>query len=174
MIEAVRKKTRELIDRAKQTYKDELAGELEPEHTGEIVAIELETGDYFVGEDEIDAADKARAAGHQGMLYFLACRFSLRSSGDVASPVMQMDGYFNARDEPVVRLDVGSLSVEVLVDTGFDGSLIIPRQYCQQLDLKFEGPEEFQSVTGEVFLASACSMRVDWLGRSIRRTCCDQ
>jgi hypothetical protein len=71
VIEAVRKKTLELIDRAKQTYGDELAGELEPEHTGEIVAIELETGDYFVGEDEIDAADKARAAGHQGMLYFL-------------------------------------------------------------------------------------------------------
>lgn len=71
VIEAVRKKTQELIDRAKQTYRDELAGELEPEHTGEIVAIELETGDYFVGEDEIDAADKARAAGHGGLLYFL-------------------------------------------------------------------------------------------------------
>lgn len=71
VIEAVRKKTLELIDRAKQTSRDELAGELEPEHTGEIVAIELETGDYFVGEDEIEAADKARAAGHQGMLYFL-------------------------------------------------------------------------------------------------------
>ena len=36
-----------------------------------------------------------------------------------------MDGYFNSRNEPVVRLDVGSVSVEVLVDTGFDGSLII-------------------------------------------------
>ena len=71
VIEAVQKKTLELINRAKQTYRDELARELEPEHTGEIVAIELDTGDYFVGEDEIDAANKARAAGHQGMLYFL-------------------------------------------------------------------------------------------------------
>ena len=71
VIEAVRKKTLELIDRAKQTYRDELANELEPEHTGEIVAIELETGDYFVGEDEVHAADKARAAGHDGLLYFL-------------------------------------------------------------------------------------------------------
>lgn len=71
VIEAVRNKTLELIDRAKRTYMEELAGELEPEHTGEIVAIELGTGDYFVGEDEIDAADKARAAGHLGILYFL-------------------------------------------------------------------------------------------------------
>jgi len=60
-----------LIDRAKQTYRDELANKLEPEHLGKMVAIELDTGDYFVGSDEIDAADKARAAGHEGSLYFL-------------------------------------------------------------------------------------------------------
>jgi len=71
VIEAVQKKTVELIDRAKQTYNEDLAGELEPEHIGEIVAIELTTGEHFVGDDEVAAADKARAAGHQGMLYFL-------------------------------------------------------------------------------------------------------
>jgi len=71
VIDAVRKKTLELIDRAKQTYREELAGELEPEHTGDIVAIELGTGGYFVGKDEVEAADKARAAGHRGILYFL-------------------------------------------------------------------------------------------------------
>lgn len=63
--------TLEQIDRAKQTYQHELARKLEPEHTGEIVAIELGTNDYFVGEDEVDAADKARAAGHAGTLFFL-------------------------------------------------------------------------------------------------------
>jgi hypothetical protein len=70
VIEGVRR-TAELIDRAKQNYKDQLALKLEPEHTGDIVAIELETGDYFIGEDEIEAADKARLAGHEGLLYFL-------------------------------------------------------------------------------------------------------
>ena len=63
--------TLELIDRAKQTYLDDLAWKLEPHHKGEIVAIELGTNDYFVGDDELDAADKARAAGHEGLLYFL-------------------------------------------------------------------------------------------------------
>jgi predicted aspartyl protease len=85
-----------------------------------------------------------------------------------------MEGYFNERDEPVVLLDVGSLSIEVLVDTGFGGSLIIPGNIASQLDLKFEGPEEFQSVTGKVFLADAFSMSMDWLGRSIRVPSCDQ
>jgi hypothetical protein len=59
------------IDLAKQRYRDELAPKLEPEHVGEIVAIELGTNDYFIGEDEIEAADKARAAGHEGSLFFL-------------------------------------------------------------------------------------------------------
>jgi len=70
VIEGVQE-TLELIDRAKQAYQDELALKLEPEHTGETIAIELGTNDYFVGDDELDAADKARAAGHAGALFFL-------------------------------------------------------------------------------------------------------
>lgn len=70
VIEAVGK-TLDLIDRAKQTYHEELAPRLEPEHNGAIVAIELGTNDYFVGNDELDAIEKARAAGHEGTLFFL-------------------------------------------------------------------------------------------------------
>lgn len=81
---------------------------------------------------------------------------------------MQIDGYFNLNDEPVVELDVGSSRIEVLVDTGFNGSLIVPSQIANRLALKFEGPEEFQSVTGEVFLADAFSVEVDWIGKRIR------
>ncbi len=63
--------TLELIDRAKQKYRDELAQKLESKYTGDIVAIELGTNNYFVGENEVEAADKARAAGHEGTLFFL-------------------------------------------------------------------------------------------------------
>src|SRR5205823_6648846 len=70
VIEGVQE-TLEMIARAKQRYLEELARKLEPEHTGEIVAIELGTNDYFVGDDELDASDKARAAGHEGALFFL-------------------------------------------------------------------------------------------------------
>ena len=59
------------IERAKQAYEDRLAAKLEPEHNGEIVAIEPESGDYFLGKDEIEAADNARSAGHDGPFYFL-------------------------------------------------------------------------------------------------------
>jgi len=64
-------KTLKEIDRAKQTYQLELARRLEPNHHGAIVAIELGTNDYFVGDDELDASEKARDAGHEGTLFFL-------------------------------------------------------------------------------------------------------
>ena len=48
---------------------------------------------------------------------------------------MQIDGYFNVRDEPVIRLDVGGSQVEFLVDTGFNGGLIIPNQLAEGLDI---------------------------------------
>lgn len=79
---------------------------------------------------------------------------------------MQIDGYFNARDEPVIGLDVGPLLIEVLVDTGFNGSLIIPTPLAQGLNLELESAfEEFYSVTGEMFLASSCSIQLGWLGQ---------
>ena len=59
------------IERAKRTYDEQLAAQLEPEHAGEIVAIEPDSGAYFLGNDEIEAADRARAAGHEGPFYFL-------------------------------------------------------------------------------------------------------
>jgi clan AA aspartic protease len=79
---------------------------------------------------------------------------------------MRMDGYFNERDEPVIGLDVGTLLIEMLVDTGFNGSLIIPTPLAHGLDLDLDsGFEEFHSVTGEMFLASSCFVEVDWLGQ---------
>ena len=70
MIAAVNK-TLEDIDQAKRTYQMELASRLEPKHNGAMVAIELGTNDYFLGNDEVDALEKARAAGHDGTFFFL-------------------------------------------------------------------------------------------------------
>lgn len=59
------------VERAKQIYDETLASVLEPGHTGEIIAIEPDSGAYFLGEDEVEAADKGHAAGYEGPFYFL-------------------------------------------------------------------------------------------------------
>jgi clan AA aspartic protease len=81
---------------------------------------------------------------------------------------MQIDGFVNARNEPVLELDVGSLSTQVLVDTGFDGGLILPSHIANQLDLTYVGLEEFNSVSGERIVAKAYSIEIDWLGKRVR------
>lgn len=46
---------------------------------------------------------------------------------DVPATVMELDGYFNATGEPAIQLDLGLGKVEILIDTGFAGWLIVRR-----------------------------------------------
>ena len=57
--------------RAKQAYKEKIASQVEPEHIGEIIAIEPNSETYFLGQDEVEAADKGHAAGVLGPFYFM-------------------------------------------------------------------------------------------------------
>jgi hypothetical protein len=49
----------EIVEKGQHIY-EAIKDKLEPEHRGEIVAIEVETGDYFLGRRVIEATDKAR------------------------------------------------------------------------------------------------------------------
>ncbi len=81
---------------------------------------------------------------------------------------MRIEGYFNENDEPVIKINLGSTSIEVLIDTGFAGSLIIPQELSTDLTLNFEGFEEFYTVTGHVFVAPAYSVEANWFGERIK------
>jgi len=62
---------KQFFERAEEIYRNQLAVKLEPAHKGEIIAIDPETGQYFLGKDEIQAVEQARAAGHEGPFCFL-------------------------------------------------------------------------------------------------------
>jgi hypothetical protein len=53
-------KTKTVIERAKQIYADRLRSVLEPEHADLFVAIEPESGDYFLGDTLDEAVKLAR------------------------------------------------------------------------------------------------------------------
>ncbi|MBI3649905.1 MAG: hypothetical protein HY231_02515 [Acidobacteria bacterium] len=67
----IKKVTGELAARGRQLYADKLKDLLEPQHTGQFVAIEPDTGNYFLGEKDIDAIQAARAA-MPGKHFYLA------------------------------------------------------------------------------------------------------
>jgi hypothetical protein len=52
-----------------QAIYERLKEELEPAHRGKIVAIEVESGEYFLGDSVVEAAKKARAK-HPGKLFY--------------------------------------------------------------------------------------------------------
>jgi clan AA aspartic protease len=81
---------------------------------------------------------------------------------------MIKEGYFNQNGEPVVNLDLISASVEALIDTGFFGSLIVTRMMASDLDLQFEGVEEFYTVTGEMFTAPSYFTKIRWFGEEVK------
>jgi hypothetical protein len=59
--------TRSVIDRAKQIYAERLQAALEADHRGRFVAIEPESGEYFLA-DTLDGAVRAARARHPARL----------------------------------------------------------------------------------------------------------
>lgn len=49
---------KERIKTANQIYKSRLREKLEREHNGEIVAIEINSGDFFLGKNEVEAYER--------------------------------------------------------------------------------------------------------------------
>ena len=53
--------TRAVIEGAKRIYTDQLRAVLEPQHSNRFVAIEPESGEYFLGDTFDEAVNSARA-----------------------------------------------------------------------------------------------------------------
>ncbi len=64
-----------IVAKGKEIYQ-RLAKELEAKYPGQIVAIEVESGDHVVGKDELEAARRARERFPGKRLYFarVGCR----------------------------------------------------------------------------------------------------
>ena len=81
---------------------------------------------------------------------------------------MQLDGYFNTDNQPAVQLVLDGKNVEVLIDTGFSGGLILPIEVAEDLSLDFEGFEEFSTATGQALIVATYSKEIDWVNQLIR------
>lgn len=60
----------QITKRGEEIYQKQLKETLEPEHHGKYVAIEPESGDYFVGDDPVQADTQAQAK-HPDKVFYL-------------------------------------------------------------------------------------------------------
>lgn len=50
----------EIARRGWEIYARDVEPHVEPEHVGRFLALDVDTGGYALGDDELDAADRAR------------------------------------------------------------------------------------------------------------------
>lgn len=60
----------ELARRGQEYYDQYLRANLEPEHNGEYLFLDVETGDYEMDQDELAAMERARAK-HPGSVFYI-------------------------------------------------------------------------------------------------------
>jgi hypothetical protein len=70
--------------KAEAIYNRKYRDTFEPKHRGKIVAIDVKSGDAFVGKTELDAFDKARKKHPDRFFYFL--RVGYRATRRITSP----------------------------------------------------------------------------------------
>ena len=59
----------EVIARGKQVYEEQLKSRLEPEHNGKFVAVEPQSGRYFLGDTDAEALIAAHEAMPESHFY---------------------------------------------------------------------------------------------------------
>ena len=64
-----------LVAQGEALYQQRLKSQLDPTYHGQIVAIEVESGDYFVGKSVTEAARKAREKYPEKVFYFVKIGF---------------------------------------------------------------------------------------------------
>lgn len=71
MEQVMQNDTKAIAERGQKIYEDRLKEKLEPLHKGKIIAIEVETEDYFLGDSVIEAVNKAKEK-HPDKVFFIA------------------------------------------------------------------------------------------------------
>lgn len=59
----------ELARRGREYYDRFLRAKLEPQHNGKFLALEVETGDYEMGDSQLEALDRAEAKHPDSVFY---------------------------------------------------------------------------------------------------------
>lgn len=63
--------TEEIVRRGEEIYQERIRPLVEPEHHGKFLVVDVETGDYALGPDELTAADRLQERRPDAVIYLL-------------------------------------------------------------------------------------------------------
>src|SRR5574341_1958717 len=83
---------------------------------------------------------------------------------------MKVVGKVNQRGEPLIRVKLLGTQkrTSVIVDTGFNGELCLPRKTIKNFRLKLYASEYFELADGKLVLAEVFKGYLEWFGEKIK------
>ena len=124
-------------------YREKIKALVEPAENGKFVVIDVESGDYEIDEDALTASTRLRERRPHGVNYGIRVgyRTAFSLGGGLAHPMLR--GLFDHDLKPRVSLEMigesGQVhSIEVVLDTGFNGDLTLPPDTIRRLGLAKE------------------------------------
>ena len=63
--------TEEVVRRGREIYENKIRAEVEPEHDGDFVAVDVESGAWEIGRDDVAVSDGVLQRNPQAVLYLL-------------------------------------------------------------------------------------------------------
>jgi hypothetical protein len=61
----------EIVRRGEEIYKQKIRAQVEPQHKGKFLVVDVDTGDYEIDSDELAAFQRARSKRPDAQLYLL-------------------------------------------------------------------------------------------------------
>ncbi|MEX2219373.1 MAG: hypothetical protein WD749_11530 [Phycisphaerales bacterium] len=133
----------EIAQRGAQIYEERLRPLLEPEHNGKFVVIDVDTGEYELDQDHLAASDRGRRqAPRRTALRDQDRRWDARARRGPMGRGPMIVGSVQPSGDAVVPVRVRGprnkpAEFGAVVDTGFNGWLVLPRDAIQSLALPF-------------------------------------
>ena len=61
----------EIARRGREIYERHIRADVEPDHDGEFLVVDVATGDYAIGEDDEEVFEQAEAKNPEGLFYLM-------------------------------------------------------------------------------------------------------
>ena len=159
----------EFARRGTELYERQIRQLVETDHSGEVVAIDIETGVFAVGEDTLRASRRLRARRPHAQTWFVRVGHrGVHRFGSTQPCIPKiMNGIVNVECEATLSLTIRGANgqdevIEAVIDTGFSGFLTLPLSLISALALPWRGREQAVLGDGSLHLFDVYEAEVIW------------
>ncbi|MBI2676048.1 MAG: clan AA aspartic protease [Candidatus Aenigmarchaeota archaeon] len=78
---------------------------------------------------------------------------------------MKIEGSFDESFSPHIEIPISGKKISVVVDTGFNGELMLPRLMLEGLGFKYSMKSEAELADGSIVETTIYSGKISWFGR---------